>query len=76
MAPRCDVVRKIWDGLRNVSGKQLWYGLPIGAAFTCRGCAATGANGVTTGSPFIVPAEWVAFFVAAGPQGHRASNYR
>ncbi|WP_040811583.1 tannase/feruloyl esterase family alpha/beta hydrolase [Nocardia concava] len=62
-----EVVRKIWDGPRDASGKQLWFGLPTGADFSAL-TASTTANGVTTGVPFIVPAQWVSTFVAKQPK--------
>ncbi|MEV6105161.1 tannase/feruloyl esterase family alpha/beta hydrolase [Streptomyces sp. NPDC051940] len=65
-AADADVVRKIWDGPRDADGKGLWYGLPIGADFNPL-AASTTTDGVTTGSPFIVPAEWVAYFVEKDP---------
>lgn len=65
-AADADVVRKIWDGPRDTDGKRLWYGLPVGADFNPL-AANTTIDGVTTGSPFIVPAEWVAYFVQKDP---------
>ncbi|MEV6072288.1 tannase/feruloyl esterase family alpha/beta hydrolase [Nocardia sp. NPDC052001] len=58
-----DVVRKIWDGPRDANGKQLWFGLPTGADFSALTAGVTDANGITTGSPFTVPAQWVSTFV-------------
>ncbi|NUR59087.1 MAG: tannase/feruloyl esterase family alpha/beta hydrolase [Catenulispora sp.] len=66
-AADADVVRKIWDGPRDTDGKRLWYGLPVGADFLPLAASAPGADGVTAGSPFIVPAEWVATFVEKDP---------
>jgi hypothetical protein len=66
-ADDADVVRKIWDGPRDTDGERLWYGLPIGADFSYLAASNAGADGVTTGSPFIVPAEWAAFFVEKNP---------
>ena len=66
-AADADVVRKIWDGPRDTDGERLWYGLPIGASFDYLAASTTGADGVSTGSPFIVPAEWVAYFVEKDP---------
>ncbi|MFC9440132.1 tannase/feruloyl esterase family alpha/beta hydrolase [Nocardia sp. NPDC057030] len=63
-----DVVRKIWDGPRDANGKQLWFGLPTGADFSALTASTTGANGVTTGVPFTVPAQWVATFVQKQPK--------
>lgn len=63
-----EVVRKIWDGPRDGSGKQLWSGLPIGADFSALTASTTGADGVTTGVPFTVPAQWVATFVEKQPK--------
>ncbi|ACU75960.1 Tannase [Catenulispora acidiphila DSM 44928] len=60
------VVRKIWDGPRDTNGKRLWYGLPVGADFSYLAASST-TDGVTTGSPFIVPAQWVANFVEKDP---------
>lgn len=71
-AADADVVRKIWDGPRDTDGKRLWYGLPIGADFRYLAASKTDANGVTTGSPFIVPAEWVATFVEKQPSFNTA----
>jgi feruloyl esterase len=56
-AADAEVVRKIWDGPRDSNGRRLWYGLPIGADF----------SPLASGAPFIVPAEWVAFFVEKNP---------
>ncbi|MFB8003112.1 tannase/feruloyl esterase family alpha/beta hydrolase [Nocardia sp. NPDC056000] len=58
-----DVVRKIWDGPRDANGKQLWFGLPTGADFSALTAGVTDANGITTGAPFTVPAQWVSTFV-------------
>lgn len=66
-AADADVVRKIWDGPRDTDGERLWYGLPVGAAFDYLAATTTAADGSTTGSPFIVPAEWVADFVEKQP---------
>ncbi|MGX1807585.1 tannase/feruloyl esterase family alpha/beta hydrolase [Nocardia sp. NPDC055321] len=66
-AADAEVVRKIWDGPRDVSGRQLWYGLPIGADFSNLTASTTGPDGVTVGSPFPVPAQWVANFVEKQP---------
>lgn len=62
-----EVVRKIWDGPRDSGGRQLWYGLPIGADFGNLTASTTGPDGVTVGSPFPVPAQWVANFVEKQP---------
>ncbi|MFI9162564.1 tannase/feruloyl esterase family alpha/beta hydrolase [Kitasatospora aureofaciens] len=62
-----EVVRKIWDGPRDVNGKRLWYGLPIGADFLPLAATETDANGVTTGAPFFVPSVWAATFVQEQP---------
>ncbi|MFE3502830.1 tannase/feruloyl esterase family alpha/beta hydrolase [Kitasatospora sp. NPDC059160] len=66
-AADAEVVRRIWDGPRDVNGKRLWYGLPIGADFRYLAASRTDANGVTTGVPFVVPAAWVATFVQKQP---------
>ncbi|OLE24144.1 MAG: tannase [Catenulispora sp. 13_1_20CM_3_70_7] len=66
-AADADVVRKIWDGPRDAGGKKLWYGLPVGADFSYLAASTTDAAGAATGSPFIVPAEWVANFVEKDP---------
>ncbi|MFF0292676.1 tannase/feruloyl esterase family alpha/beta hydrolase [Kitasatospora sp. NPDC004614] len=71
-AADAEVVRKIWDGPRDSHGKRLWYGLPIGADFGPL-AASTTTDGVTTGAPFIVPAEWVANFVQKQP-GFSSAN--
>lgn len=67
-AADADVVRKIWDGPRDSYGRHLWYGLPVGADFLPLAASTPGTDGVTTGSPFIVPAEWVADFVEKDPR--------
>ncbi|TQF02703.1 tannase/feruloyl esterase family alpha/beta hydrolase [Kitasatospora acidiphila] len=72
-AADADVVRKIWDGPRDTNGKRLWYGLPIGADFSYLAAGKTDANGVTTGLPFIVPAQWVANFVEKQPSFNTAN---
>ncbi|WP_035844952.1 tannase/feruloyl esterase family alpha/beta hydrolase [Kitasatospora azatica] len=72
-AADADVVRKIWDGPRDTNGKRLWYGLPIGADFSYLAASKTDANGVTTGSPFLVPAQWVANFVEKQPSFNTAN---
>ncbi|MFJ5921160.1 tannase/feruloyl esterase family alpha/beta hydrolase [Kitasatospora sp. NPDC092948] len=71
-AADAEVVRRIWDGPRDSDGRRLWYGLPIGADFLPL-AASTTADGVTTGSPFVVPAQWVANFVQKQP-GYSAAN--
>jgi feruloyl esterase len=71
-AADAEVVREIWDGPRDANGNRLWYGLPVGADFSALAATATDSNGVTTGSPFIVPAEWVATFVEKQPSFNTA----
>jgi feruloyl esterase len=56
------VVRKIWDGPRDTSGKKLWAGVPIGADLN--GLAGS-KNG--KGTPFPVPALWVQLFLKKDP---------
>ncbi|MFE3254691.1 tannase/feruloyl esterase family alpha/beta hydrolase [Nocardia sp. NPDC059091] len=68
-----DVVRRIWDGPRDANGKQLWFGLPTGADFSSLTASTAGANGVTTGVPFTVPAQWVATFVEKQPAFNTAN---
>ncbi|WP_194915938.1 tannase/feruloyl esterase family alpha/beta hydrolase [Catenulispora rubra] len=72
-AADADVVRKIWDGPRDTAGRRLWYGLPVGASFDYLAASTTDASGVTSGSPFIVPAQWVANFVQKQP-GFSSAN--
>jgi hypothetical protein len=60
------VVRKIWEGPRTTSGKQLWAGLPIGASFDLANTQRA-EDGTLTGKPFDVPAKWVADFVTKRP---------
>ncbi|WP_067824377.1 tannase/feruloyl esterase family alpha/beta hydrolase [Nocardia inohanensis] len=62
-----EVVRKIWDGPRDASGRQLWFGLPTGADFGSLTASTIGADGAVTGVPFLVPAQWVANFVEKQP---------
>ncbi|MFD8478057.1 tannase/feruloyl esterase family alpha/beta hydrolase [Kitasatospora sp. NPDC059673] len=71
-AADADVVRRIWDGPRSSDGKRLWYGLPVGADFGPLATSTT-TDGVTTGRPFIVPAQWVATFVQKQP-GFSSAN--
>ncbi|MFJ1791134.1 tannase/feruloyl esterase family alpha/beta hydrolase [Kitasatospora griseola] len=71
-AADAEVVRRIWDGPRDGDGRRLWYGLPVGADFGPL-AASTTTDGVTTGAPFIVPAEWVANFVQKQP-GFSSAN--
>ncbi|GAA4836561.1 tannase/feruloyl esterase family alpha/beta hydrolase [Kitasatospora terrestris] len=66
-AADAEVVRRIWDGPRDAEGRRLWYGLPIGADFRYLAASRTDENGVTTGSPFVVPAVWAATFVQKQP---------
>lgn len=68
-----EVVRKIWEGPRDTSGKQLWFGLPTGADFSALTASSTGPNGVTTGVPFTVPAQWVTTFVQKQPAFNTAN---
>ncbi|MFE3101604.1 tannase/feruloyl esterase family alpha/beta hydrolase [Nocardia tengchongensis] len=68
-----EVVRKIWDGPRDGNGRRLWYGLPIGADFSNLTASTTGPDGVTVGSPFPVPAQWVATFVEKQPAFNTAN---
>ncbi|MFD8594423.1 tannase/feruloyl esterase family alpha/beta hydrolase [Kitasatospora sp. NPDC059646] len=71
-AADAEVVRKIWDGPRDSRGKRLWYGLPVGADFSYLAASST-TDGVTTGLPFTVPAQWVAEFVQKQP-GFSSAN--
>jgi feruloyl esterase len=66
-AADAEVVRKIWDGPRGTDGKRLWYGLPVGAQFDYLAASHTTTDGTSAGDPFIVPKEWVAFFVQKDP---------
>ncbi|QNP75469.1 tannase/feruloyl esterase family alpha/beta hydrolase [Streptomyces roseirectus] len=62
------VVRKIWDGPRTATGKKLWPGVPVGADL--KGLAATStpdADGNVKGTPFPVPAAWVAIWLKKDP---------
>ncbi|MFD7283676.1 tannase/feruloyl esterase family alpha/beta hydrolase [Streptomyces sp. NPDC059862] len=62
------VVRKVWDGPRTVSGKKLWYGVPIGAdIWALAGHTDPDADGNVVGTPFPVPAAWVKLWVAKDP---------
>jgi hypothetical protein len=61
------VVRKIWDGPRTTTGQKLWYGLPVGADFTGLAASVIGTDGNAVGTPFPVPAIWVATFVEKQP---------
>ncbi|MFJ4675900.1 MULTISPECIES: tannase/feruloyl esterase family alpha/beta hydrolase [unclassified Kitasatospora] len=65
-AADAEVVRRIWDGPRDGGGRRLWYGLPVGADFSPL-AASTPVDGVPTGQPFTVPAQWVADFVLKQP---------
>ncbi|WNI26649.1 tannase/feruloyl esterase family alpha/beta hydrolase [Streptomyces sp. ITFR-16] len=60
------VVRKIWDGPRTTAGGRLWYGLPVGADFEPLAASAPD-DGNVKGTPFSVPAAWVATFVKKQP---------
>ncbi|MEV0588654.1 DUF6351 family protein [Nonomuraea sp. NPDC050310] len=60
------VVRKIWDGPRTPSGRKLWYGVPIGAAFDLAGTQ-PGPDGTRVGAPSPVPAAWVATWLKRQP---------
>ncbi|WP_353940352.1 tannase/feruloyl esterase family alpha/beta hydrolase [Streptomyces sp. HUAS MG91] len=53
------VVRKIWEGPRSTSGQKLWYGPSIGSDLT----VLAASDGVSVGSPFPVPSEWISTFV-------------
>ncbi|MFI6661553.1 tannase/feruloyl esterase family alpha/beta hydrolase [Streptomyces sp. NPDC050523] len=62
------VVRKIWDGPRAASGKQLWSGVPVGADLSAlAGITPPDADGNVAGAPFPVPAAWVTQWVAKDP---------
>ncbi|NUP52822.1 MAG: tannase/feruloyl esterase family alpha/beta hydrolase [Catenulispora sp.] len=66
-AADAEVVRKIWDGPRDTTGKRLWYGLPVSATFEPLAATQPDGNGGTTGNPFFVPAVWVSTFVQKDP---------
>lgn len=59
-----EVVRKIWEGPRSVSGKQLWYGLNRGANLTA--LAGTKGNPLES-APFYVSIEWFRYFLMLNP---------
>jgi feruloyl esterase len=62
-----DVVRKIWDGPRTRSGRQLWYGLPRGAPFTWLAATAKAPFGKRHGAPFPVAEDWIRYFLKQQP---------
>lgn len=59
-----EVVRKIWDGPRSISGKRLWYGLNRGSDLTA--LAATSGSPLK-GSAFPVSMEWFRYFLTLNP---------
>jgi hypothetical protein len=67
------VVARIWDGPRTTSGKKLWYGLPVGAAFGDLAAIQTAPDGTVTGAPFAVPSAWVSDFVLKQPAFNTAT---
>lgn len=58
------VVKKIWDG-PSIDGRQLWYGLPIGAPFDF--LANTTVNGTRVGLPFFIADTWTRYFLKRDP---------
>ncbi|MFI8215844.1 tannase/feruloyl esterase family alpha/beta hydrolase [Streptomyces sp. NPDC085932] len=67
-APDATVVRKIWDGPRTLTGKELWYGVPVGADISAlAGHTDPDPDGNVTGTPFPVPAAWARLWVAEDP---------
>jgi len=61
------VVRKIWSGPSNTSGRKLWYGLEPGASFGGLAGTATSPGGVTSGTPFPIAIAWLGTWVQQNP---------
>ncbi|MGC5311811.1 tannase/feruloyl esterase family alpha/beta hydrolase [Micromonospora zamorensis] len=53
-----DAVNKIWAGPTTTHGKKLWYGQNKGSDFS---------SIAVPGTPFLVPALWVKYFVTKDP---------
>lgn len=60
-----EVVRKIWEGPRGLSGNFLWHGLARGTDLFA---LANTSGSPLTGKPFIIPLEWFRFFLIQDPQ--------
>lgn len=68
------VANALWEGPRDASGKQLWYGLLEGAAFfnasdpILPGIVGTACQGRTcSGAPFPITSAWMQLFVLQDP---------
>jgi pimeloyl-ACP methyl ester carboxylesterase len=60
-----DVIKKIWEGPRDLNGNFLWYGLLPGSDLT----ALAGTNGKPlAGVPMSISVEWVRFFLLSDPK--------
>ncbi|MFG2040652.1 tannase/feruloyl esterase family alpha/beta hydrolase [Dactylosporangium sp. NPDC048998] len=62
-----DIVRKIWDGPRSTSGRQLWYGLLRGTPFTPLAATTKSPFGPRHGAPFPVADNWIKYFLEQRP---------
>jgi feruloyl esterase len=60
-----EVVRKIWQGARSITGEFFWYGLTPGTAFNV--LAKTRGNPVS-GEPFGIGLDWMKYFLIEDPK--------
>lgn len=66
-----EVVSKILEGARSISGEFLWYGVPFSAPFD--GLASTSTtNGTTIPVPFSAGEAWIRYFVLRNPSYNTA----
>jgi Tannase and feruloyl esterase len=65
-AADADVMRKIWEGARTISGGFLWYGLARGASFSGLSDTTT-VDGQTVGAPSTLTLDWYRYFLLRDP---------
>lgn len=62
-----DVVAKIHEGPRTAAGQQLWYGILPGSDFSVLDGTSISSNGALIGAPFLLVANWVAYWLRQDP---------
>jgi hypothetical protein len=67
-ATDADVIRRIWQGARDTSGRFLWYGLEPGAPFTGLANTTDMPDGSASGAPFPIATDWIRFFLLQDPE--------
>jgi hypothetical protein len=67
-ATDAEVIRSIWQGARDTSGRFLWFGLEPGAPFNGLANTVTAPDGSTSGAPFPIATDWIRLFLLQTPE--------